>query len=262
MASDLTKKLEDDAVAFHCNFMVQTGRPCGCQVREGWVTSCAHIFCEKHAKEWFNSNMDCPVCCNGKHPRVMKMSFERSPKTDSQRVLGLFPNEILQAAGDALEFWAHQKSQELIWDKQASARFHASEAQLQRQRRELQEQVTKAVTELQERRQLLKQELSDSLARRDKVESKLRAAKEHLRRVTCQCAALEASVYSSGDLSTIPSKKRTATVSEDRYSLPTAGRVRPAGDSYRYVGNTSHCSGAATPLFGWSNSRLPRRRLL
>ncbi|CAE8700545.1 unnamed protein product, partial [Polarella glacialis] len=63
---------EHEVLALHCNFVQQNGRPCACRTDVGWLTCCAHLFCSNHAKEWFGSNMDCPLCKTGEAVNVMK----------------------------------------------------------------------------------------------------------------------------------------------------------------------------------------------
>eukprot|EP00427_Karlodinium_veneficum_P021169 CAMPEP_0169113202 /NCGR_PEP_ID=MMETSP1015-20121227/28070_1 /TAXON_ID=342587 /ORGANISM="Karlodinium micrum, Strain CCMP2283" /LENGTH=293 /DNA_ID=CAMNT_0009175345 /DNA_START=71 /DNA_END=952 /DNA_ORIENTATION=+ len=125
----MASSLKQDFQGFRCNFRKPGEKCCTRLANEGWVTACSHIFCQEHAKEWFTTNDDCPICRQG-HVKMMKLDM---PITDVKKrrksdVMGMNPNEITEACTTALNFWTDQK----IHDIQMA---HLQNAESKEQRR-------------------------------------------------------------------------------------------------------------------------------
>lgn len=102
--------MSDEFLALRCNFPLSGGGTCN-KVLEGdsWATSCSHLFCDEHAKEWFETDNRCPLCLD-KEGRV-KMAKIRMSRDSSavKELLGLSPVEVHSATAGAITFWMEQK---------------------------------------------------------------------------------------------------------------------------------------------------------
>lgn len=114
MAGDLASAAaEEQRVAsaefygLRCNFSDDRCKQCKENIKEAWVTNCSHVFCFRHAKEWFSNKETCPVCRNG-HVKVVRFDLG-AKKRERNAVLGMTPPELIQAAESALSFWVRQK---------------------------------------------------------------------------------------------------------------------------------------------------------
>eukprot|EP00927_Polykrikos_kofoidii_P022510 TRINITY_DN20983_c0_g1_i1.p1 TRINITY_DN20983_c0_g1~~TRINITY_DN20983_c0_g1_i1.p1 ORF type:complete len:268 (-),score=29.96 TRINITY_DN20983_c0_g1_i1:345-1148(-) len=78
---------------------------------EAWATSCSHIFCARHAREWFKTENRCPVCLDREGVvRVAKVHAHGESLSKVQSLLvGLAPMEIQLAYKSALHFWVQHK---------------------------------------------------------------------------------------------------------------------------------------------------------
>lgn len=149
------------SLGLHCNFPHGDAdpRPCALSVDGSiaWATGCCHLFCPCHAESWFGGAAlsgrakppSCPVC--GCATELWRLDLARSTRERRLAVMGLAPKDILNAAGEALEFWVAQKVLEVSWGKSVAANskklelraFHGEteQAELHRRQRLLRRQV-------------------------------------------------------------------------------------------------------------------------
>jgi len=81
---------------------------CGNDLGQGVsLLSCGHAFCAQH---YVNSS--CPLC--NRKVSVLPANFSKKYINERKRLIlvGFSPSEILEAAGNALEFWQSQKALE------------------------------------------------------------------------------------------------------------------------------------------------------
>lgn len=98
---------------YHCNFIMPNKECCGKTVGTGWITACSHLFCQEHAKEWFTTNNECPICRAGA-VKLVHLSFSRGSHDRKTRttMVGMLPTEIILATEVGLQFWLDQKVHE------------------------------------------------------------------------------------------------------------------------------------------------------
>lgn len=109
--------MEDKAVEFlalRCNYPLKDGKVCSKVLTEGWATSCSHIFCPDHAREWFQKDERCPICLDKQgNVRMAKVATSTQEQAQVQKLLiGRSPPDIMLAASAAMSFWVEQKQQE------------------------------------------------------------------------------------------------------------------------------------------------------
>jgi len=123
----MPQQTETDILALHCNFPCEGGKPCGKELEEAWATSCSHLFCSEHMKEWFATDERCPICLD-KQGKV-KMLRVTTSKDRSARVhsllVGLSPPEIQIAASSAMRFWLEQKCMEYQQERKSEQELMA-----------------------------------------------------------------------------------------------------------------------------------------
>eukprot|EP00928_Gymnodinium_smaydae_P070281 TRINITY_DN54153_c0_g1_i1.p1 TRINITY_DN54153_c0_g1~~TRINITY_DN54153_c0_g1_i1.p1 ORF type:complete len:402 (-),score=93.26 TRINITY_DN54153_c0_g1_i1:239-1360(-) len=109
-ASSSAATTMQEFLAFRCNFVSRDGAPCTQVLSEAWVTQCSHVFCAHHAREWFGTNDDCPICRDGR-VKMVRSDFSRSgsARRRNMSLVGLTPLDIMQASETALNFWVNQK---------------------------------------------------------------------------------------------------------------------------------------------------------
>lgn len=96
-------KLLVNRMSFKCNLQECEERLAGSL---GYC-DCGHVFCVQHAKSWFSSHKDCPVC--GEKVRVRWADFA----TERERALvGCSPEAMLRALEEGMRFWTQQKELE------------------------------------------------------------------------------------------------------------------------------------------------------
>lgn len=94
---------------------------------------CGHVFCVQHAKDWFRSHKDCPVC--GERVRVRWADFA----TERERALvGCSPEAMLKALEEGMRFWTQQKELER---RQKEESQHTGVRYLQDQLRQAEEVI-------------------------------------------------------------------------------------------------------------------------
>jgi len=181
-----------ELLALHCNYPQKSDRPCACRVEVGWLTSCAHLFCTEHAKQWFASNVDCPVCRAGGPVRMLKVNCKRPRKERNLAMLGFLPSQVFQAASEAFEFWAQQKMLEHDWQAEASVKLEARESRLRGTYQERAMEVERVISQLSEQKYALEQRLCDMTSRGDALRVQAEEAQVRLERLRRRCEALEA----------------------------------------------------------------------
>lgn len=111
----------EEFVALRCNFPLKDGGICRKALLEGWATSCSHLFCPDHAREWFQADDRCPVCLDKRG--AVRMAKVGAPKDDATKVhtllVGRPPCDIQLAAATAMNFWLAQKFEEFSHEQQA-----------------------------------------------------------------------------------------------------------------------------------------------
>ena len=193
------------------------------------------MFCQEHAKLWFPSNMECPVCQTGEAVRVIKVDFNRPRREKELALLGLLPGEALQAASEAFRFWSFQKALEHDWSQH-------EHADLQLQGRRLKTALTDrgnaadiALYQLSKKGTSLSRELTKAAARRDFLQEELGKARKRLAR--SQPVQLE----------TLPTKK----YKEERSGLLEVNSARqPASRSAANLSEFKQDRAATNPLPG------------
>lgn len=109
---DMDQQDLKEFIAFRCNMPLEGGRVCDKVVCEAWATSCSHIFCQEHAREWFQEHDFCPVCRDEKagKVRVLQIGGAPDPKLGPESLLiGRLPQEGVTALKTAFSFWMEQK---------------------------------------------------------------------------------------------------------------------------------------------------------
>lgn len=104
----------EDFLLLRCNFTTKEGKPCSATVKEGWATSCSHLFCAEHANSWFTTDDRCPVCLD-KQGRVRMVKLGSSKEKGHQlhtMLIGHNPCDSQLAATTAISFWTQQKREE------------------------------------------------------------------------------------------------------------------------------------------------------
>eukprot|EP00929_Paragymnodinium_shiwhaense_P071247 TRINITY_DN36233_c0_g1_i1.p1 TRINITY_DN36233_c0_g1~~TRINITY_DN36233_c0_g1_i1.p1 ORF type:complete len:400 (-),score=74.72 TRINITY_DN36233_c0_g1_i1:341-1540(-) len=127
--TDAAKVTLQDFCAFRCNYAGKDGEQCTQELLEDtWVTQCSHVFCPKHARQWFEGHDDCPVCRQGA-VKLVRMNFGPSNGRNSKRMslVGMTPMEIMAASETALNFWVDQKA--LEFQKRAKRKVAMTERQ-------------------------------------------------------------------------------------------------------------------------------------
>mmetsp|Transcript_63596 Transcript_63596/g.200980 ORF Transcript_63596/g.200980 Transcript_63596/m.200980 type:complete len:287 (-) Transcript_63596:80-940(-) len=182
---------QEEVLALHCNFAQQEGRPCARRIQVGWLTSCSHLLCPEHAKEWFASNVECPVCRSGA-VRMLKVDFRRPRRERNLAMMGFLPSQVFQAASEAFEFWAQQKMLEHDWQMEAGARLQAREDRLRSAYQERATEVERVMTMLSQKKQELTERLHDAAAHGNALQTEAAEARKKIERVKRRCAVLEA----------------------------------------------------------------------
>mmetsp|Transcript_9777 Transcript_9777/g.25656 ORF Transcript_9777/g.25656 Transcript_9777/m.25656 type:complete len:322 (+) Transcript_9777:68-1033(+) len=179
-------------LAFHCNFMSASGEPCRQRItQEGWLTGCVHLLCVEHAREWFSSNVDCPVCKDGRAVRVLKLDFCSIRKEAKLRVIGFSPRQVLEAAMEAIEFWASQKALEVGWQTDVDAKLALRHRRLHDVYNDKSAEAVAATRALQGRCADARTRLQETLLQRDRLMTMLEQTKARLLRIRRSCAAVQ-----------------------------------------------------------------------
>lgn len=271
-----------EVLALHCNFVKHDGRPCGQRVCVGWLTSCAHLFCDDHAREWFGCNVDCPVCTAPGHEptRVMKVDLASLHKRRRMVALGFQPFEVFAAASEAFEFWASQKARESTWHVQAIDRLQKREHKMREAYEHRAEQVEGIMRELEEQRVSAEKRLEASVLRGEQLASEIREVRErledvHRRHRELQAAdafswARQAGVGDGGDWRLRWSERRSGSLGFDGTTgappskPPTPSKRQLDGASLprrTFAGGGLHSAlGVASAGVGPLNSARPTRR--
>lgn len=182
----------DELLALHCNFVLLNGRPCACRIDVGWLTNCSHLFCAEHAKEWFASNVDCPVCHGSGAVRVLKVDFNRPSKERNLAMMGFLPSQVFQAASEAFGFWAQQKMLEHDWQAEVSKKSQVREARLRGTYQERAREVSKVIEALTQKKTKLKQQLREMLAHGEQLKEQAAEVSARLVHVQRCCTMLQA----------------------------------------------------------------------
>lgn len=114
----MADKATEDFLALRCNYPTE-GKVCGKVLTEGWATSCSHIFCPDHAKEWFQKDERCPICLDKQgNVRMAKVATSTNEQAQVQKLLiGRSPLDIMLSASTAMNFWIEQKFMEYDREK-------------------------------------------------------------------------------------------------------------------------------------------------
>lgn len=173
-----------ELLVFHCNFATK-GELCRHPLKEGWVTACSHLFCYEHAKEWFQSHNDCPVCRCGKINLIrMDLSQASVKRRGRMSLIGMTPPEIIQASETALNFWVDQKVFE----------FHMKgkrQNQLINQQKSIEEHIKTKLREAEATCNALEAEQQQLQQQIDEKEKENRKVSEELQRLRWDLAAAE-----------------------------------------------------------------------
>jgi len=182
----------DEVMAYHCNFILQDGRPCAKRIVTGWVTNCSHLFCEMHAKEWFASNVECPVCRRGGGAvRVLKVDFQKSRKQPRTAMIGFLPTQVFQAAGDAFSFWVEQKMQEHDWQTDVGKKLVMRLSRLQGTFRERMAEISNIIGTLSTKKKRLNSRLSIVLAQGEQLSTQRDQLSQKLSQIQRRCSSLQ-----------------------------------------------------------------------
>eukprot|EP00928_Gymnodinium_smaydae_P063096 TRINITY_DN46779_c0_g1_i1.p1 TRINITY_DN46779_c0_g1~~TRINITY_DN46779_c0_g1_i1.p1 ORF type:complete len:361 (-),score=67.60 TRINITY_DN46779_c0_g1_i1:195-1277(-) len=206
-----------NAMEFHCNFPLTSGRPCGCLLTEGWLTSCGHVLCCEHGREWFAMNVGCPVCNCEQAVRVIKVNFRR--KDANLLALGFTPREVLEAAAHAFDFWSAQKTLERTWQQEDLQQLVRRDARLRQIYEKRAAEAVGAMRSLGGRCEALRRRFAEMQRCREGREAEAEAYRARLRRIKRSMAALHAAQDSLDDIAPPPEPIRLRP-------LPTALRPR------------------------------------
>lgn len=170
-----------DFLAFRCNFTEQGGKACSAILSEGWVTSCSHLICMQHAKEWFESNDDCPVCRNGA-ARLLRVDLSQamSKRRRCMSLVGMTPPEIMQASETALNFWLDQKVFEFQQDAKRQTVLGDRYKKTEELVKERLVESENACNGLQEERRVLELRIEEAERDNSKAENQLRELEREL----------------------------------------------------------------------------------
>lgn len=171
---------DNEVLAFHCNFVGQNGRPCACRTDSGYLTSCSHLFCDEHAKSWFASHVDCPLCKDGCAVRIVKVDFSRPRRQVDLAMVGFSPEDILQAASKAFRLYSHQKMLEHDWQADAGHRLKACKHKLQQSVEHQLDRAKAAYEGLSQKNVQLKDDFRKAQFRRGRLQDELGKASRRL----------------------------------------------------------------------------------
>mmetsp|Transcript_70323 Transcript_70323/g.139412 ORF Transcript_70323/g.139412 Transcript_70323/m.139412 type:complete len:297 (-) Transcript_70323:146-1036(-) len=173
-------------LVFHCNFPTKGKEQlCNRPLEDAWVTACSHIFCYSHAKEWFQTNNDCPVCRSGR-VNVLRVNLSQASVTRRGRMalLGMTPTEVMQATQTALSFWVDQKVYEFV------AMGHRQK-QLADQQKAAEEHIKSKLQEAEDQCNAMEAEQQQINKKIDVAEKEKLKVSEELERLRCEVAAAE-----------------------------------------------------------------------
>lgn len=150
--------------------------------RSAVVTTCSHIFCEECANRFNLTNPNntfktCPACDQQllNADDVVLSNLNPSDDYKTSILSGLSPNTIMECAGRALNFWAYQTSQEILYQgMQAKA--------LTDRYSKLKGQMDSIIREANEEMSMLRENLNNSVAEC----SKLKHRNQDLQRTLAQ----------------------------------------------------------------------------
>lgn len=186
-----THQLEDFLLV-HCNHVSKTGEACNSTLEEAWVTGCSHVFCCEHAKEWFQSHEDCPICRDGR-VKLMRMDLSRvaAKRRGRMLLLGMTPQEILQATETALNFWVDQKSCEFLQRKNNCEALIQREKTIEESLKDKLSEVETSCKELETEQRQLQQKIDETEKESIKVKEQAQRLKREFLEVDDQHNSLQ-----------------------------------------------------------------------
>mmetsp|Transcript_17618 Transcript_17618/g.49903 ORF Transcript_17618/g.49903 Transcript_17618/m.49903 type:complete len:314 (+) Transcript_17618:115-1056(+) len=167
----------EDFELVHCNYVSDSGEPCNLLLEDAWVTACSHVFCREHAKEWFQGHEDCPICRDGK-VKCIRMNFSKG-RFRQQRLLliGMPPNDILQATQTALNFWIDQKALEYQQRTEYGKTLRGREASIEESLKAKLGEIEASCKELEMEQRQLQQKIDDTEKESGQVQQHLQRLK-------------------------------------------------------------------------------------
>jgi len=170
----------EEFLAVRCNFPLEDGKVCGKDVTAlGWCTSCAHIFCEAHARHHFEHDNRCPICLDEiGDVRIRKVGVSVAAQNTSPctQLVGRSPLDAQAAVSPCISFWMEQKFSE--FKRQVNAEREQDDRLrhlLDSSRRRLQEADT-----LRAKQRVINQELERQL---QKAEQERKANHQEMRQL-------------------------------------------------------------------------------
>jgi len=172
-------------LVFHCNFPTQGNEPCNRPLDEAWVTSCSHLLCYSHAKEWFQSHDGCPLCRSGR-VNILRVNLTQASvaKRGRAALLGMTPPQIMQSTQTALAFWVDQTLHEFMDMGQR-------QRQLTDQQRNMEDHIKSKLTEGEALCNAMEAEQQQLEAKIGEVEKETRQVKEEMERLWHEVAAAQ-----------------------------------------------------------------------
>merc|ERR1712071_431335 len=120
-----------------------------------WITSCEHVFCDKCGRVVLGYlSVRCPVCQQHLSNPSDIMTTELNPPAHFKKMvlLGLSPDDCMQAAGSGIRFWQLQQQRNISsasgWCAQWQKYYHQSVAQMSQEIAALRAECKKAKEEL------------------------------------------------------------------------------------------------------------------
>eukprot|EP00930_Biecheleria_cincta_P076844 TRINITY_DN64066_c0_g1_i1.p1 TRINITY_DN64066_c0_g1~~TRINITY_DN64066_c0_g1_i1.p1 ORF type:complete len:271 (-),score=56.33 TRINITY_DN64066_c0_g1_i1:52-864(-) len=259
---------DNEVLAFHCNFMEHAGKPCARRTDSGYLTSCSHLFCDEHAKSWFASHVDCPLCKDGGAVRIVKVDFSRPRRQVDLAMVGFSPEEILQAASEAFGLYSSQKMLEHDWQTEAGLRLKACKHRLQQSVEHQLDRARTAYEGLSQQNGQLKEELRKAQFRRGRLQDEVGKAGKRLAELDRSCAHqghTEKEVWSEPKIAKPAHLRRRPLEQESAESTVMGSKLLSmAGASCAVPSSWQRSMFSMTPglLASASGGRRQRRRLL
>lgn len=198
---------------FHCNYVGDDGHRCPQPLDEGWITACSHVFCGCHAKAWFRSHDNCPVCRNGPVKLVRMESSAAVRRRGRTALLGLTPPEVVRATEVAINFWLDQK----LFELSSEGRHQAEQ---QERHRNLEEAVRSRLGDAQEAARRLETEQLG-------LKRRLQEASSEGQRLQAELARLQAEVTDAEEEQSREAERPSRECRESREpSLPPLRKPR------------------------------------
>lgn len=177
-------------LGFHCNFQGADGKCCGTALTErGWITACSHLFCDSHAREWFVSHEDCPIC-RGPPVKLVNADFS-DHKRKRTMLVGLTPLEAMQAVDISLSFWIGQKELEFNRTRDHTKQMSEHLKKVESGIKESLASLETTCNALESERRHLQKQVKDSEAEQKQTENELKALEVEVKEAEAQSIELQ-----------------------------------------------------------------------